>query len=129
MMRAVFTMLFSLALSILVALSFSRANPPTGHDWALSFAFIISSWACAWSLSWVADLLSPKGQTRWLVPAIFGIGVIAAWEVYVHASAIPVVLLPSPSEIASKFAGSLPTLAADFVQTILRAVKIGRAHV
>ena len=122
MMRATIILLVSLALSILVALSFSRANPPTGHDWALSFAFVICSWACAWSLSWVADLLFPKGQTRWLVPAIFGIGVIAAWEVYVHASAIPVVLLPSPSEIAGKFAGSLPTLAADFVQTILRAV-------
>ena len=122
MMRAALTLLISLALSALVALSFSRANPPTGQDWALSLAFVVSSWVAAWSLSWVADLVFPKAQTRWLVPAIFGIGVIAAWEVYVHASAIPVVLLPSPSEIYTKFASSLPTLAADFVQTILRAV-------
>ena len=122
MMRAAFTLLISLSFSILIALSFSRANPPTGQDWALSLAFVICSWVAAWSLSWLADLVLPKAQTRWLVPTIFGIGVLAAWEVYVHASAIPVVLLPSPSEIATKFAATLPTLAADFVQTILRAV-------
>jgi NitT/TauT family transport system permease protein len=122
MKRAGLTVLISLALTILVALSFSRANPPTGQDWALSLAFVIFSWVAAWSLSWLADLVLPKAQTRWLVPAIFGIGVIAAWEAYVHASAIPVVLLPSPAEIATKFASSLPTLGADFVQTIIRAV-------
>ena len=122
MMRAAFTLLISLSFSILIALSFSRANPPTGQDWALSLAFVICSWAAAWSASWVADLVLPKDLTRWLVPAIFGLGVIAAWEVYVHASAIPVVLLPSPSEIATKFVASLPILKADFVQTILRAV-------
>ncbi len=122
MIRALLTLMSSLALSILVALSFSRANPPTGQDWALSLAFVICSWVAAWSLSWVADITFPKAQTRWLVPAIFGIGIIAAWEAYVHASAIPVVLLPSPSEVYAKFASSIPTLVADFVQTILRAV-------
>jgi NitT/TauT family transport system permease protein len=122
MMRAVITLLISLGLSILIALSFSRTNPPTGQDWALSLAFVICSWMAAWSASWVADLVLPKAQTRWIVPAIFGLGVIAAWEAYVRASAIPVVLLPSPSEIAAKFVATLPILRADFVQTILRAV-------
>ena len=122
MTRAVLTLLISLGLSLLVAASFSRANPPTGQDWALSLAFVICSWVTAWSLSWVVDLILPKAQSRWLVPAIFGLGVIAAWEAYVHASAIPVVLLPSPSEITAKFVNSMPTLMADFVQTILRAV-------
>ena len=122
MIRAALTLLISLCFSILVAISFSRTNPPTSQDWALSLAFVISSWVAAWSLSWLVDLALPKAQTRWLVPAVFGIGVIIAWEVYVYASAIPVVLLPSPSEIAAKFASSLWTLKADFVQTILRAV-------
>jgi len=122
MTRAILTLLVSLGLSLLVAASFSRANPPTGQDWALSLAFVICSWVTAWSLSWVVDLILPKAQSRWLVPAIFGLGVIAAWEAYVHASAIPVVLLPSPSEITAKFVNSMPTLMADFVQTILRAV-------
>jgi NitT/TauT family transport system permease protein len=122
MIRAVVTLLISSGLSILIALSFSRTNPPTGQDWALSFAFVICSWVAAWSASWVADLVLPKAQTRWLVPTIFGLGVIAAWEAYVRTSAIPVVLLPSPSEIAAKFVATLPILKADFVQTILRAV-------
>ncbi len=122
MTRAILNLLVSLGLSLLVAASFSRANPPTGQDWALSLAFVICSWVTAWSLSWVVDLILPKAQSRWLVPAIFGLGVIAAWEAYVHASAIPVVLLPSPSEITAKFVNSMPTLMADFVQTILRAV-------
>ncbi len=122
MMRAIVTLLISLGLSILIALSFSRTNPPTGQDWALSLAFVICSWVAAWSASWVADRLLHKAQTRWIVPAIFGLGVIAAWEAYVRSSAIPVVLLPSPSEIAAKFVATLPTLKADFVQTILRAV-------
>ncbi len=122
MIRATFTLLIGLALCVCVALGFSRSNPPTGQDWALSMAFVICGWVTAWSLSWVADLTLPKAQTRWLVPTIFGVGVIAAWQAYVHASAIPGVLLPSPSEIYTKFVSSLPTLAADFVQTIVRAV-------
>ncbi|MEO9168033.1 MAG: ABC transporter permease [Aestuariivirga sp.] len=122
MRRAVLTLLISLGLCILIALSFSRINPPSGRDWALSFAFVICSWAASLSLSWLADLTLPKAQTRWLVPTIFGIGIIAAWEAYVHVSAIPVVLLPSPSEIAGRFVTAFPILKADFVQTILRAV-------
>ena len=122
MTRVILTLPVSLGLSLLVAASFSRANPPTGQDWALSLAFVVLSWVTAWSLSWAADLILPKAQSRWLVPAIFGLGIIAAWEAYVRTSGIPVVLLPSPSEIAVKFAGTLPTLAADFVQTFVRAV-------
>ena len=122
MTRATVTLLAGMAFCIFIALSFSRANPPTGQDWALSLAFVICSWITAWSLSWVVDLTLPKNLTRWLVPAIFGIGIIVAWQVYVFASAIPVALLPSPSQIAVKFGNSIPTLAADFVQTILRAV-------
>jgi len=122
MMRAATTFITSIALASIIAFSFSRANPPTGRDWALSLAFVIATWVAAWSLSWLADLNLPKNLSRFLVPAIFGAGVIAAWEVYVHASNIPVVLLPSPSEIAAKFVNSLSILGADFVQTILRAV-------
>ena len=121
-MRAALTLFVSLALSILLAFGFSRGNPPTGQDWALSLAFVICSWVCAWSASWVADLTFPEDVTRWLVPAIFGAGVVLAWQAYVQASAIPIVLLPSPLEIGTKFRSALPTLAADFVQTILRSV-------
>jgi len=35
---------------------------------------------------------------------------------------VPTVLLPPPSMIGARIAGSLPTLGADFVQTVIRAV-------
>jgi NitT/TauT family transport system permease protein len=122
MKRASLTSFVALAAALLIAISFSRANPPTGQDWALSLAFVIATWIAAWGLSWLADLTLPKNLSRFLVPAIFGASIIAAWQAYVMASNIPVVLLPSPTQIAAKFIASLPTLGADFVQTILRAV-------
>ncbi len=122
MKRAGLTFAISLLAAIIIAASFSRANPPTGRDWALSLAFVMTSWVAAWSLSWIADLVLPKNFSRFVVPAIFGVGIIAAWQAYVLASNIPVVLLPSPSQIGAKFASSLPILGADFVQTIVRAV-------
>jgi len=122
MTRAIAIFMAAIVCASLVALSFSGANPPTGQDWALSLAFVITSWMAAWSFSWIADLTLPENLSQFLVPALFGVGVVAAWQVYVHASHIPVVLLPAPSQIAAKFASALPTLGADFVQTILRAV-------
>jgi NitT/TauT family transport system permease protein len=57
-----------------------------------------------------------------LPPVLFGFGVLACWEIACRAFAIPTVLLPAPSLIFAKLMGSLPTLGADFVQTVLRAV-------
>ncbi|MDE2383520.1 MAG: ABC transporter permease [Alphaproteobacteria bacterium] len=91
-------------------------------DWFISLLFVMATWAAAWALSWVADILMPGASSRFLVPALFGLGLLASWEAYVQASAIPVVLLPAPSQIIAKFASSVPTLAADFVQTFVRAV-------
>jgi NitT/TauT family transport system permease protein len=55
-------------------------------------------------------------------PILFGLGVLLFWETICRAFAIPTVLLPAPSLIFAKLIGSLPTLRADFVQTVLRAV-------
>ncbi len=57
-----------------------------------------------------------------LAPAIFGIGVLSLWEFSVRFFHIPFVLLPAPSGIWAKLITSLPTLAADFMQTFVRAV-------
>jgi NitT/TauT family transport system permease protein len=65
---------------------------------------------------------APLRITNFLVPALFGVTIIVAWEYYVKGSHIPLVLLPAPTQIGTKFLSSLPTLGADFVQTILRAV-------
>ncbi|MBI2717345.1 MAG: ABC transporter permease [Rhizobiales bacterium] len=116
-----------LAASAVVMAGFAAVEPFKGGYWALSFIFLVLGWAIAWALGWVVDVLlaragSPERVGNLLVPALFGIAVIVSWEIYVAGSQIPVVLLPSPSEIWAKLITSLPILGADFVQTIVRAV-------
>jgi NitT/TauT family transport system permease protein len=57
-----------------------------------------------------------------LAPVVFGIGLLCLWEFTVRTFDIPFVLLPPPSGIWAKLITSLPTLAADFMQTFVRAV-------
>jgi NitT/TauT family transport system permease protein len=122
MIRGLVTFAASLLAALLLTRAFSGANPFIGFDWFISLLFIIATWIAAWALSWIFDLAMPKSISRFLVPALFGLGLIAAWEAYVRSSGIAVVLLPSPAQIATKFAHTLPTLGADFVQTFIRAV-------
>ena len=56
------------------------------------------------------------------VPLAFGAFLFLLWEVITIGLGVPMVLLPAPSQIAVRFAGALPILGADFVQTVLRAV-------
>ena len=122
MNKALITLAAAFVLMGLIVLTFPQIEQFQGSYWGLSFAFVILGWVLAFALSWAADLVLPYKPSRYLVPMLFGVGVIASWEAYVHASSIPIVLLPSPSEIATKFMSSIPTLEADFVQTIIRAV-------
>ena len=55
-------------------------------------------------------------------PTLFGIAVLGFWEFAVRAFNISFVLLPAPSQVWTKLIASLPTLGADFVQTVIRAV-------
>src|SRR5690606_6020467 len=59
------------------------------------------------------------------IPTIFGIWILVLWEAVVRGLGIPFLLLPPPSAIAARIAGSLPVLAADVNQTIFKAVLIG----
>lgn len=56
-----------------------------------------------------------------IVPLLFGAAILVTWEVLCVACGVPTVLLPAPSLIAARVATSLPTLGADFVQTVIRA--------
>ncbi len=47
------------------------------------------------------------------------------WEAITRGAGVPFVLLPPPSAIGARFMASLPILAADFVQTVLKAVLFG----
>jgi NitT/TauT family transport system permease protein len=59
---------------------------------------------------------------RLAVPLLFGALLLWLWEVICVGYRVPQVLMPAPSAIAARFAASLPTLWADFVQTVLKAV-------
>jgi NitT/TauT family transport system permease protein len=59
-------------------------------------------------------------------PALFGLAVLAIWELGVRALHVPGVILPAPSAIALRLVASVPMLAADFVQT-MRGVLAGYA--
>ena len=53
-----------------------------------------------------------------LPPLIFGLGLLVVWEAVVRLFGVPAVILPAPSAIAWRLATSVPTLSADFMQTI-----------
>jgi NitT/TauT family transport system permease protein len=63
-------------------------------------------------------------------PLLFGLVVLLTWEAIVRLAGVPAVILPPPSAIALKLAISVPTLTADFIQTIrgvLAGYMIGNA--
>jgi NitT/TauT family transport system permease protein len=51
-------------------------------------------------------------------PALFGAAVLIAWELIVRLFGVPFVILPAPSAIFWRLFHSIPTLTADFLQTI-----------
>ncbi len=59
-------------------------------------------------------------------PLLFGLAVLAVWEVGVRLLGVPAIILPAPSAILLRLVSSTPTLAADFLQTI-RGVLAGYA--
>jgi NitT/TauT family transport system permease protein len=96
------------------------------------FAFIaamIAVWLGAWRMANAILAATPeRGPLRTLcnlaVPVIFGATMLFLWEGVVRGFGVPRVILPPPSAIALRFAGSLPTLGVDFLQT-LRGVAAG----
>ena len=84
-------------------------------------------WAAAWALNhWLAN--GPLRQTspvRIAVPLLFGLTILAMWELCVRGLNVPAVILPPPSAIATRFAENTGTLWQDFVQTVLKGALSG----
>lgn len=90
--------------------------------------------AAGWLLGWhcVAELsaLRPASRgaanlLRLVIPAIFGAWILILWEAITRGAGIPFILLPPPSAIGARLVNSLPILAADVNQTIVKSVFIG----
>lgn len=58
-------------------------------------------------------------------PLLFGFLVVALWEIVTVGAGVPTVLMPPPSSVAARFASAWPVLAADFVQTFVKAALPG----
>ncbi|MGF6176515.1 ABC transporter permease [Ensifer sp. 4252] len=89
-------------------------------------------WLAAWAFNeWlVRQRFQSEVANRaahFAVPLLFGITLLVLWEGIVRGFSVPSVLLPAPSMIWQRLINSLPTLAADFRQTFLKAVLTGYA--
>ncbi|WP_455854842.1 ABC transporter permease [Ensifer canadensis] len=89
-------------------------------------------WLAAWAFNeWLvrqrfqSEAANPAAH--FAVPLLFGITLLVLWEGIVRGFSVPSVLLPAPSMIWQRLINSLPTLAADFRQTFLKAVLTGYA--
>lgn len=95
------------------------------------YAALAAAWLLGWRLVTVLSGDGRRGSTGpgWglglVIPALFGLWILILWEAVVRGAGIPFVLLPPPSAIGHKIMASLPILAADFHQTVLKAVLFG----
>ncbi|MEJ6784290.1 ABC transporter permease [Aminobacter sp. Piv2-1] len=94
------------------------------------FLLLAAAWLLAWRCVALLSAMKParrqvKTLLRLLIPAIFGAWILILWEAVTRGAGIPFILLPPPSSVAARIAGSLPILAADVQQTIFKAVLFG----
>ncbi|KJS10031.1 MAG: nitrate ABC transporter [Hoeflea sp. BRH_c9] len=93
------------------------------------FAALAAAWLLGWRLVTVLSGDGSRGNqsstVSVIVPALFGIWVLILWECIVRGAGVPFVLLPPPSAIGLRIATSTSILAADFRQTVLKAVLFG----
>ncbi|MBZ9773516.1 ABC transporter permease [Mesorhizobium sp. CO1-1-8] len=94
------------------------------------FLLLTAAWLLGWRCVAVLSSLRPYAQwartaLRLIIPAIFGAWILIIWEAVTRGAGIPFILLPPPSAIGARIAGSLPVLGADVRQTIFKAVIFG----
>ncbi|MFD1623854.1 ABC transporter permease [Azospirillum griseum] len=88
--------------------------------WLFLVAAILQLWRVLGALS------ARPGWTRSVVvPGLFGLGLLIAWEILVRGFQVPAILLPAPSRIAGALVQHAPVLWDDFRQTVLISVLRG----
>ena len=82
-------------------------------------------WAGGWGLNiWMSR---QSVFATGMVPVIFGVTILFLWEAAVRGFEVSPVILPPPSAVGEALAANMPTLWADFVQTVLKSVLPGYA--
>jgi len=87
----------------------------------------LAVWAVGWAVNvWLARRVGSGSRAgRLAIALVFGLTLLAVWEGVVRGFDVPAVILPAPSGIGVKIAGSLPILWGDFVQTVLKGALSG----
>ncbi len=88
-------------------------------------AFVL--WMAAWWLNMriAGSSLASSYVGRVAVPVVFGLSVLAIWELVVRGLDVSPVILPAPTVIAETFATETGTLWIDFRQTALKGAISG----
>jgi NitT/TauT family transport system permease protein len=99
---------------------------------ALVIVAALVIWLGSWAFNEYLVRLKPANglaerQIGFVIPAIFGICLVAIWELLARGLHIPEILLPAPSVILETAASSLPTLWVDLQQTVIKEVLTGYA--
>ncbi|MEM8951377.1 MAG: ABC transporter permease, partial [Pseudomonadota bacterium] len=82
----------------------------------------------AWIGGWFLNAMLAKqdnGFSSFAIPVVFGVSILTIWHGLVKGLEVPAVILPSPVDIWGALTGNVPTLWADFVQTVLKSVLPG----
>ena len=90
-------------------------------------ALILGVWFGAWALNAYLSERARSRGARLVVPLIFGVTLLALWEMAVQLYDISFVILPAPSAIWARIVTETATLWADFQQTILKGALAGYA--
>ena len=119
-----------LAIAVLSAYAMVYVHTHAGSPGGVFWLAVLALWLAAWKV--VSELARAEVFSKplqrlldLLVPLAFGSFLLFLWEVVTVGLGIPMVLLPSPSAIAARLAGSSHILFADFIQTFVRAVVPG----
>lgn len=96
----------------------------------MNLEWLMGSFATLLALSFVIiQIANSEGRdqaiSRFLVPVLFGIGLLVVWEGLVQGLGVPGVILPAPSAIWVRFTESTAILWQDLVQTFVKGALSG----
>ena len=93
----------------------------------MSIVFAMGFWLACWvvNASLARSRFAAQKSVRIAIPVLFGLAILALWQGIVTGLSVPEVILPAPRSIGEAIGANLPTLWADFVQTILKGALSG----
>ena len=130
MKASTWALLVSALIGCGLALHWVQRPDVAGAASLLFWGAVLLLWALVWrTINQLAAYRSLRRARQkavdLCVPVAFGLWLLFLWEVAVVGFGVPQVLLPSPGMIGARIAASTDILAADFVQTFVRAVLSG----